>query len=86
VPDSPQPLWLAGDFADDGVSGAIPVRDRPEGQRLLEWCRAGAVKLSSSPSWIGWVGPHACCSMPTTSRGGAARIGWVSLAAPMADS
>lgn len=45
APDSPQPLRLVGDFADDGISGAIPLRDRPEGQRLLELCRAGAIKL-----------------------------------------
>jgi site-specific DNA recombinase len=28
-------------YADDGVSGTIPLHERPEGRRLLEAARAG---------------------------------------------
>ncbi len=29
-------LEVAGVYADDGVSGTIPLHERPEGRRLLE--------------------------------------------------
>lgn len=35
-------LDIAGVYADDGVSGTIPVHERPEGRRLLEDAKAGA--------------------------------------------
>jgi site-specific DNA recombinase len=35
-------LESAGAYADDGVSGTIPLHERPEGRRLLEDARAGA--------------------------------------------
>jgi site-specific DNA recombinase len=34
-------LEIAGVYADDGVSGTIPVHERPEGQRLLADAQAG---------------------------------------------
>ncbi len=34
-------LEVAGVYADDGVSGTIPLYDRPEGRRLLEDTRSG---------------------------------------------
>lgn len=34
-------LEIAGVYADDGVSGTIPLHERPEGRRLLEDARAG---------------------------------------------
>lgn len=34
-------LEIAGVYADDGVSGTIPLQERPEGRRLLEDARAG---------------------------------------------
>src|ERR1051326_4249037 len=33
---APHPMRLVADFADDGVSGALALHDRPEGRRLLE--------------------------------------------------
>src|SRR5215213_271247 len=33
-------LEVAETYADDGVSGTIPLRERPEGRRLLEDARA----------------------------------------------
>ncbi|HZF58096.1 MAG TPA: recombinase family protein [Rubrobacter sp.] len=35
-------LDVAGVYADDGVSGTIPLHERPEGGRLLEEAKAGA--------------------------------------------
>jgi site-specific DNA recombinase len=34
-------LEIAGGYADDGVSGTIPLHERPEGRRLLEDARVG---------------------------------------------
>jgi site-specific DNA recombinase len=34
-------LEIAGGYADDGVSGTIPLHERPEGRRLLEDAQAG---------------------------------------------
>jgi hypothetical protein len=34
-------LEVAGVYADDGVSGTIPLHERPEGRRLLEDARSG---------------------------------------------
>jgi site-specific DNA recombinase len=34
-------LEVAETYADDGVSGTIPLHERPEGRRLLEEARAG---------------------------------------------
>lgn len=36
-----QELPIAGVYVDDGVSGTIPIEDRPEGKRLVEDARAG---------------------------------------------
>jgi site-specific DNA recombinase len=35
-------LYVAGVYVDDGVSGATPLEDRPEGRRLLEDAESGA--------------------------------------------
>ena len=35
-------LEVAGVYADDGVSGTIPLHERPEGRRLLKDARSGA--------------------------------------------
>ncbi len=35
-------LEIAGVYADDGVSGTIPLHERPEGRRLLQDAQAGA--------------------------------------------
>src|SRR5215217_8927245 len=32
---------VAGVYADDGISGTIPLHERPEGRRLLEDAKAG---------------------------------------------
>src|SRR6187397_2844860 len=34
-------LPLAGEYVDDGISGAVPLDDRPGGQRLLIDAQAG---------------------------------------------
>ena len=34
-------LTVAGEYVDDGISGAAPLGDRPEGQRLLIDAEAG---------------------------------------------
>ena len=36
-----QQLPIAGEYIDDGVSGAIPLENRPEGRRLLDDAAAG---------------------------------------------
>jgi site-specific DNA recombinase len=38
-------LPIAAVYADDGVSGALPLTDRPEGRRLLADARAGRFRL-----------------------------------------
>src|SRR4051794_40961738 len=35
------PISIAGEYADDGISGTVPLADRPQGKRLLEDARAG---------------------------------------------
>src|SRR5262245_57218528 len=35
-------LPVAGEYADDGVTGTLPLEARPEGQRLLQDTEAGA--------------------------------------------
>jgi site-specific DNA recombinase len=35
------PIIIAGEYADDGISGAVPFGERPMGKRLLEDARAG---------------------------------------------
>jgi site-specific DNA recombinase len=35
-------LPIAGEYADDGISGTLPLGERPEGQRLLQDAEAGA--------------------------------------------
>jgi len=32
---------IAGEYVDDGVSGTVPLGDRPEGRRLLDAAQAG---------------------------------------------
>src|SRR5918997_2611462 len=34
-------LEVAGRYEDDGISGALPLHERPEGRRLLEDAREG---------------------------------------------
>src|SRR5215213_928187 len=34
-------LPVAGEYVDDGISGTVPLADRPEGQRLLVDAEAG---------------------------------------------
>src|SRR3954465_1443255 len=34
-------LPVAGEYVDDGISGAVPLGDRPEGRRLLIDAEAG---------------------------------------------
>jgi site-specific DNA recombinase len=34
-------LYVAGMYADDGVSGTVPLHERPEGRRLVEDAKAG---------------------------------------------
>jgi site-specific DNA recombinase len=34
-------LEITGIYADDGISGTIPLHERPEGKRLLEDAKAG---------------------------------------------
>ena len=44
-------------YADDGVSCAIPLHERPEGRRLLEDARERASsRACSSTSSTGWAG------------------------------
>ena len=38
-------LPCAGQYYDDGVSGMVPLGERPEGRRLLEDARAGKFKV-----------------------------------------
>src|SRR5262249_21816588 len=35
-------LPIAGEYADDGITGTLPLGERPEGQRLLQDAEAGA--------------------------------------------
>jgi site-specific DNA recombinase len=51
---------VTGTYADDGVSGTIPLHERPEGRRLLKDARAGKFSTllvycldSSSTAWTG---------------------------------
>jgi site-specific DNA recombinase len=37
----PVPMVFAGELVDEGWSGAIPLSDRPDGARALEWARDG---------------------------------------------
>lgn len=37
------PIVIVGMYVDDGISGAIPMSDRPEGSRLLADARSGAM-------------------------------------------
>ena len=43
-------------YADDGVSGTVPLHERPEGRRLLEDARAGESRRSCSTGSTGWAG------------------------------
>src|SRR3954468_13412875 len=36
-------LPVAGEYIDDGISGTVPLADRPEGQPLLQDAEAGQV-------------------------------------------
>src|SRR5262245_61359802 len=38
-------LPVAGFYIDDGISGTIPIGDRPEGRRLLEDAKSGAFSI-----------------------------------------
>src|SRR5690349_14243396 len=38
-------LPVAGVYVDDGVSGAVPLEDRPEGRRLLQDAQEGAFSV-----------------------------------------
>src|SRR5437762_11203169 len=38
-------LPVAGVYVDDGISGATPLEDRPEGRRLVEDAESGAFTL-----------------------------------------
>jgi site-specific DNA recombinase len=42
---SAEPWDFVGTFADDGVSGTIPLDQRPEGRRLMALVRAGEVDI-----------------------------------------
>jgi hypothetical protein len=54
-------------YADDGVSGTIPLHERPEGRRrLLEEPRRASSPRFSSTAWIGSAGPSWSPSTPTT--------------------
>jgi DNA invertase Pin-like site-specific DNA recombinase len=44
-------LEVADVYADDGVSGTIPLHERPEGKRLLEDAKRRSSGRYSSPSW-----------------------------------
>jgi site-specific DNA recombinase len=51
-------LDVAGVYADDGVSGTIPVHERPEGRRLMQDAKEGAFgTLLVYPAWTGSAGP-----------------------------
>jgi len=44
-PDAPQPMMLVSTYEDGGVSGAVPLGERPAGQRLIRDCAAGLLDV-----------------------------------------
>ena len=52
-------------YADDGVSGTVPLHERPEGRRLLEDAKEGKFSTLLATGWIGLAGPSWSPSTPT---------------------
>ncbi len=53
-------------YTDDGVSGTIPLAERPEGARLLNDAAKGEFDTLSSTSSTGWGASSSSPWMPTT--------------------
>jgi DNA invertase Pin-like site-specific DNA recombinase len=65
-------LEVAEIYKDDGVSGTIPLHERPAGRRLLEDARQGKFRTvllgrSYSISSTAWGGPYSSSSTHTTA-------------------
>ena len=63
-------LPVVGEFYDDGFSGTLPLRQRPEGRRLLEEARAGRFDVVVVKRVIGSPVPCQSCSTPTPNWSG----------------
>jgi site-specific DNA recombinase len=46
-------LPIHGIYADDGVSGTVPIEERSEGRRILEAARRGEFNQLLTTSWTG---------------------------------